>query len=731
MKLASCVFLGVLTMAAAAADTLPGTDLLPPRENTAAAMVGGIHRFLDRLAATTTADCEADWRAHAHDPDYAATKRATLRRQLGLTDTRTGGPITRGQQIGSLGPIPVHTASWPVFRSLRAEGLLSGNGTDAVIILPDCGVSAEQSFGLAPGLPADHEDARLLAALPLRSLVMPRLDRRSGAPMPLGRRTAFSRREVLWRAAFEMGRTVPGYEIQMVLAAADALRAEGVQRIALLGSGEGAWVALLAAAIDPRFSHIVADGAFGPNSQQWQWPIDRTVFGFQKEFTTAALAALISPQPLFIAHQRWPEVSLDDTAGGAPGRISRPGHEELAAEWQMLRKLAGPQTESPRIVPPSRPPAAELAAALGHKSLPPAPEPAATVPAVPSSDPSSQQDRLFSALLEDTQQLMRTSPQSRADYWKKADFSNAERFAASAAAYRSAFWNDIVGFLPPATVPPRPRSRRLLESPHFTSWEIELEVYPDVFAAGTFLIPGNLKAGESRPVVVCQHGLEGQPADVADPARDHPAYHAFAARLAEKGYLVFAPQNPYTGGTEFRQLCRKSWPLGLSLWSFIVRQHETILAWLQQQPHADPQRIAFYGLSYGGKTAMRIPALLPGYCLSICSADYNEWIWKTTDASSPFSYLHTREYDMAEWNLGHTFNYAELSWLIFPRPFMVERGHDDNVSCDEWVAWEYARTRRHYSRLGLASRTEIEFFNGPHTIHGVGTFQFLNRFLSR
>ena len=26
-------------------------------------------------------------------------------------------------------------------------------------------------------------------------------------------------------------------------------------------------------------------------------------------------------------------------------------------------------------------------------------------------------------------------------------------------------------------------------------------------------------------------------------------------------------------------------------------------------------------------------------------------------------------------------------------------------------------------------RTQIEFFNGPHTIHGVGTFAFLDRFL--
>jgi hypothetical protein len=81
--------------------------------------------------------------------------------------------------------------------------------------------------------------------------------------------------------------------------------------------------------------------------------------------------------------------------------------------------------------------------------------------------------------------------------------------------------------------------------------------------------------------------------------------------------------------------------------------------------------------------------------------------------------------------MGNTFNYAELSWLIFPRPFMVERGHDDGVSCDEWVAYEFARTRRHYSRLGLGEKAEIEFFNGPHTINGQGTFRFLDKWLTR
>ena len=65
-----------------------------------------------------------------------------------------------------------------------------------------------------------------------------------------------------------------------------------------------------------------------------------------------------------------------------------------------------------------------------------------------------------------------------------------------------------------------------------------------------------------------------------------------------------------------------------------------------------------------------------------------------------------------------------MSWLICPRPFMVERGHHDGVAPDEWVAYEV------YDLLGLGDRTEMEVFNGPHSIHGVGTFDLLHRHLS-
>jgi len=61
---------------------------------------------------------------------------------------------------------------------------------------------------------------------------------------------------------------------------------------------------------------------------------------------------------------------------------------------------------------------------------------------------------------------------------------------------------------------------------------------------------------------------------------------------------------------------------------------------------------------------------------------------------------------------------------------MVERGHNDRVSRDRWVAREYAKVRWLYAQLGLESSTEIEYFNGGHTINGEGTFDFLHRHLN-
>jgi len=201
--------------------------------------------------------------------------------------------------------------------------------------------------------------------------------------------------------------------------------------------------------------------------------------------------------------------------------------------------------------------------------------------------------------------------------------------------------------------------------------------------------------------------------------------------LASRGFIVYAPQNPYRGRDKFRVIQRLSNPMKRSLFSYIIRQHERTLGWLRTLPNVDPKRIGFYGLSYGGKTAMRVPPILNQlYACSICSGDFNDWIQKISTVDDRHSYVFTPEYEMPEWNMGNVANYAELAYLMTPRPFMVERGHNDQVAPDEWVAAEFAKVRRHYDALDLPDRTEIEFFNGPHTIHGVGTLDFLGTHLN-
>ena len=414
------------------------------------------------------------------------------------------------------------------------------------------------------------------------------------------------------------------------------------------------------------------------------------------------------------------------------GRLTTPTLAAVREEVERARPFFRSQQAEQRlqlVTTGSEPALEAFLQALG-RTKPLQPASAAPADVRGNYDPAPRLHRQFDQLVDFTQKVIARSPATREQFWAKADSSSPERWTESTQFYRDYIWDEVIGRMPNPDQPVNPRTRLIYDEPKFRGYEVMLDVWPDVFAYGILLVPKDIKPGERRPLVVCQHGLEGRPSEAADPKMDSHYYHRFAVRLAEEGFVTFAPQNPYIGEDRFRIIQRRGHPLKLALFSFILGQHQRLLEWLGTQPFVDANRIGFYGLSYGGKTAMRVPALLSGYALSICSADFNEWIWKNTRIDSPYSYLLTNEYDMIEFDLANIANYAELAWLIAPRPFMVERGHDDGVAPDEWVAYEFARVRRFYTmRLGMPDRAAIEFFNGPHSINGKGTFEFLRRFL--
>jgi hypothetical protein len=339
--------------------------------------------------------------------------------------------------------------------------------------------------------------------------------------------------------------------------------------------------------------------------------------------------------------------------------------------------------------------------------------------------------RQVDELVEHVQALVRDSRRVRDELWSKVSGATADEWRRNAEPLARRFRREVIGVLPDERVPLRLRAHASYRSDKWRGWQVQFDVRPEFFAYGVLLVPTDMAAGEKRPLVIVQHGLHGRPQVFFQQAqgRDLDVYRNFGAQLADFGYIVYMPQNPYTG--DFRHLAKMANPLGLSFYSLIQAQYDTMLDWLGTLPFVDADRIGFYGLSYGGKTALRIPPFDARYKAVVCGGDFNEWIVKLTTPDEPWSYVYTVEYEILEWNMAHVANHAELAMLMAPRRFMVERGHRDGVGIDEWVAYEYARVRRFFDEKGIPERTRIAWFNGPHRVDGPAALEFLREALGR
>ena len=755
--------LSLLAFPVGAQSPLPGTAPLTEQGDLAARMVEGIKEYLLRETASARQNRERFWKrdfssAAAHEKSIEPN-RSSLARIIGAVDRRVQ-PVTMGPDATTSTPAVVGRGKgyqvlavrWPVFEGVFAEGLLlkpQRPPVCRVVALPDADWSPEALAGLAPGVDPTSQFARRLAESGCQVIVPVLIDRKdTWSGIPQFRMTNLPHREWLYRMAYQVGRHVIGYEVQKVRAAVDWFASENANRaapIGVAGYGEGGLIAFYSAALDTRIQGALISGYFQPREELWTEPIYRDVWSLVREFGDAEIAGMIAPRALVVEASRVPDVKgpapvTKERSGACPnGALTTPAVESVRAEVERARpvftklraapKLQLVESEGGRGVPGSAGALSAFLSGLGTAAqLATSATPPQTVRTV---DETTRLRRQFDQLVDHTQRLIRESPASREEFWKKADPSSPGKWRETTQWYRNYIWDEVIGRLPSPNAPANPRTRLIYDTPKFRGYEVMLDTWAGVFAYGILLVPKDVRPGERRPVVVCQHGLEGRPSDVADPNVDNPYYHRYAARLADEGFITYAPQNPYIGRDLFRLIQRQGHPLKLALFSFILGQHQRTLEWLSDLPFADAKRIGFYGLSYGGKTAVRVPPFLDGYALSICSADFNEWVWKNTSIDARYSYLLTVEYDMIEFDFANTVNYSDLANLMAPRPFMVERGHFDGVAPDEWVAYEYSKVQRFYvTKMNLPGATAIEFFNGPHTINGKGTFEFLRRHLA-
>jgi len=772
---------------------LPGTSPLKLSTPLDVFMVDGINQHSLRAIANSPTQRAEKWQ-----PDYTSpaayvasveSNRTRFRRIIGATDPRVTvkrgrrldfellSTLHRSSVVARTDDVTVHVVRWQVLDGVTQEGLLLKPATirACVVAIPDADWTAEMFCGLTGDLPVQAQLARRLAAtgcLVVVPTLISRSDDLSGSPH-VGY-TNLTHREFLYRQAFEAGRHIIGYEVQKVLAAVDLVERlnhsvdgadpsgpTATQRslpIGVAGVGEGALLALYAAALDRRITSTLVCGYFQQREDVWKEPIYRNVWGLLSEFGDAELAGLIAPRRLVIEACRAvessgpPAVRTGRRQAAAPGQIARIPLASVRTEFargakvflrlqqqhQLVLAVSGrtgngtPGTSqamsafSAGLAVPAtfdiKPPVWRMASGLATDPHKPGRTSYETID-------RERQRRQFVEIQDHIQGLLRRSPKVRNALWK-TDLRSVANWLPVRERLQGVVHDTVIGRLPSNNMPLRTRTRRVLDTPDYSGYEVVLDVLPDVVAGGILLLPKNLKANEKRPVVVCQHGLEGTPMDtISRKPEAFRYYKAFSHQLCRQGFIVYAPQNPYRGGDRFRSIQRKSNPLKRSLFSYIIAQHRQTLDWLATLPQVDAERIAFYGLSYGGKTAMRVPPFIDRYCLSICSGDFTDWIRTITTTDYRYGYIFTGEYEIPEWNMAHVASYAELAMLMSPRPFMVEQGHRDGGTPSEWVAGEFGKVRRHYDVLKLGNRAEIEFFDGPHTINGRGTFEFLHRHL--
>ena len=762
---ALCVSL-VLAGASSAAN-LPNTQPLEMGGDLSLQVLAAVDRFLLREIGKSPEQRRKRW-----SWDYSSRNaylssikenRDRFRRRIGAVDDRLQvedlklvSTLTSGPLVAESKRFRVLAVQWPVFDRVDAEGLLlepSGEAKAQVVVVPDADWTPEAVAGVVPDVAPQLQIARLLAEAGCRVLVPTLINRENTwSGNPRIRMTNQTHREFIYRQAYFLGRHLIGYEVQKVLAALDYFgrdESSGNQAnlpMGVAGYGEGALIALYSAAVDERIQATLASGYFQQRERVWEEPVYRNVWGLLDEFGDAEIASLIAPRVLVVEACKGPEIPgppppRKGRMDAASGKLRTPPLSSVQAEFRRARehyRKLGLGNHLKLVVsdsgegPPFTPAAvrALLDALDGGLALPQEePDWQVLQDRRPSFDPATRMKHQYQQLVDYSQKLMRLSPFPRTRFWSEADSSSLGRWRQTTGSYRDYLWHEIVGWLPPANLKLNPRTREIYDTVSWRGYEVVLDTWPEVFSYGVLLVPKNLKPGERRPVVVAQHGRAGRPQDVCDPEKEGGPYHAFGAELADRGFVVYAPQNLYIGEEKYRMVQRKANPLKLTFFAPMVRQHQQVLKWLSSLPFVDADRIGFYGLSYGGKSAMLIPAVLEDYALSICSGDFNEEVWKHVSIDASYSFMLTKEHEHSEFDFGEKFNYAEIAGLIAPRPFMVERGHRDGVGVDEWVAYEYAKVRRLYVDLGIGDRTRIEYFDGPHEIHGKGTFEFLHRHL--
>lgn len=533
---------------------------------------------------------------------------------------------------------------------------------------------------------------------------------------------AYHDRELLHFFAFIAGGALAGLEACELHATTAALLptlGRDGRHPNLVVDMQGSWTlgAVVAAALHPGWAdwlvlHEEADLLDHQEADERA----NTLWGFHRYFDALALLQLAEQTGVLFAEtgptpsaQAARAVAWFGDPAAVPGRriLRRDPEEAVAAlqkDWARGEEGAGEET---------------LAFPIPHARSAPR-------PAVTPEHLYLQAIRSKVAFLEAEHERSRARRERHYDLASLSPEAYRERIRAAVEA--------VMGPPLPRAADPGVRTRQISAAGPSRLYEVLMESVPGVDVAGYLLIPH----GEGPyPAVICQHGLLGRPEELVG-LRENWIYYRIARSLAEKGYATFVPFMTWGwGGTPARdRLAKHAYALGVTPNRFEAAQLQAVVDFLQSRPEVLADRIAFYGLSYGGHASVWLGAVEGRLAVVVTAGHFNDWHKKLTSTeispplTRPTAYITVEEgLDMFTFDVLNRLGHAEMATLNAPRPYLVENGLWDTVTPTAWVEAEFSRVRKVYEWLGAADKGVLTHFAGPHRIWGEESLFFLREHL--